>query len=306
MDELFTRYMYYVRATMGNKSTTTEALRKFYERDKYALLNDEQTFENLVVLAHFWNDISNQDSTRFSNRVLRCLFVLNYAPNGMWTYFVSVYFMKNKDKDGGLDDEAFYGFLKKITAFIWTYAVTNPGVNALRTPVFAEMVNIVNGQPVNFAENRFERTKIESIFSNFSFHNARPITKSMVAWWAFHDEAQELLPLETVLEIEHIFPRNRQAKENSLLDERNLHSLGNKALLEKRINIRATDYKFEDKKKYYLGHTRRGVKKDGTKIHELVEMANSLSDFTEADIIDREKRIMAAFIEYLKENDLLK
>lgn len=306
MDELFTRYMYYVRATTGNKSTTTEALRKFYEREKYALLNDEQTFENLVVLAHFWNDVSNQDSTRFSNRVLRCLFVLNYAPNGMWTYFVSVYFMQNKDKDGVLDDEAFYGFLKKITAFIWTYAVTNPGVNALRTPVFAEMVNIVNGQPVNFAENRFERTKIESMFSNFSFHNARPITKSMVAWWAFQDGAQELLPLETVLEIEHIFPRNRQAKENSLLDERNLHSLGNKALLEKRINIRATDYKFEDKKKYYLGLTRRGVKKDGTKIHELVEMANTLSDFTEADIIEREKRIMDAFIEFLKENDLLK
>ncbi len=32
MDELFTRYMYYLRAKEGNKSTTTEALRKFYER----------------------------------------------------------------------------------------------------------------------------------------------------------------------------------------------------------------------------------------------------------------------------------
>lgn len=113
MDELFTRYMYYVRATMGIKSSTTEALRKFYERDSYALLNDEQTFENLVVLAHFWNDVSNQDNTRFSNRVLRRLFVLNYAPNGMWTYFVSVYFMQNKDKDGILEDDAFYAFLKK-------------------------------------------------------------------------------------------------------------------------------------------------------------------------------------------------
>ena len=32
MDELFTRYMYYERAKQGNKSTTTEALRKFYEK----------------------------------------------------------------------------------------------------------------------------------------------------------------------------------------------------------------------------------------------------------------------------------
>lgn len=30
MDELFTRYMYFVRAKMGIVSSTTEALRKFY------------------------------------------------------------------------------------------------------------------------------------------------------------------------------------------------------------------------------------------------------------------------------------
>lgn len=306
MDELFTRYMYYLRATMGNKSTTTEALRKFYEKNNYKLLKNEETFENLVELAHFWNDVSNQDNTRFSNRVLRRLFVLQYAPNGMWTYIVSVYFMQNKDKDGLLEDGAFYDFLQKITAFIWTKSVISPGLNALRTPIFAEMVKITEGLPVDFADNRFELYNVETMFSNYVFSNARPITRSMVAWWAFQDEEQELMPLETVLEIEHIYPRNRLNKEYTLKDEKNLHSLGNKVLLEKRINIRATDYKFEDKRKYYLGLARRGVKKEGTKIHELVEMANNMSDFTEADIMDREKRIIAAFIDYLKENDLLK
>ena len=63
------------------------------------------------------------------------------------------------------------------------------------------------------------------------------------------------MPLETVLEIEHIYARNRQDKEQSLTDIRNLEALGNKALLEKRINIRAADYRFLDKKKYYLGFT---------------------------------------------------
>ena len=33
MDELFTRYMYYERSKQGNKSSTTEALRKFYEKN---------------------------------------------------------------------------------------------------------------------------------------------------------------------------------------------------------------------------------------------------------------------------------
>lgn len=90
MDELFTRYMYYERAKLGIKSSTTEALRKFYERNAYSLLHNDQTFENLIDLANFWNDVQNQNVERFSDRVLRRLFVLNYAPNGMWTYIVSV------------------------------------------------------------------------------------------------------------------------------------------------------------------------------------------------------------------------
>lgn len=307
MDELFTRYMYYSRAKSGNKSSTTEALRKFYERDHYAILRNDETFQDLIVLAHFWEDISNQDKDRFSPRVLRRLFVLNYAPNGMWTYFVSVYFMQNRDEDGMLDDDAFFAFLNKITGFIWTYAVTNPGVNALRTPVYAEMVNIVTGQPVTFAEYKFEAETVESVFANFSFHNARPITKSMIAWWAFQDDDQELLSLETVFEIEHIYARSRQDKEKSLTDTKNLESLGNKALLEKRINIRASDYRFVDKAKYYLGFTNsRNQRKEGTKVAELAALAKTRTDFNESDILARRKQIMDAFLAFLKENDLTK
>lgn len=305
MDELFTRYMYYARAKMGIKSSTTEALRKFYEKDDYDLLKKSSTFDNLIQLAHFWEDISNQDKDRFSQKVLRRLFVLNYAPNGMWTYFVSVYFLQNRDSEGLLDDDAFYAFLNKIIGFIWTYAVTNPGVNALRTPVYAEMVNIVNDQPVTFAGYKFDPSKVESMFYNFSFNNARPITKAMAAWWAFQDDKQELLSLETVFEIEHIYARNRQDKEKSLTDIKNLDALGNKALLEKRINIRAADYRFVDKIKYYRGFTNsRNQKKEGTLVRELLILASDSADFKEADILARSKKIMESFISYLKDNDL--
>lgn len=305
MDELFTRYMYYVRAKKGIKSSTTEALRKFYEKDSYAILKQENTFSNLIDLANFWNDVSNQDKDRFTARILRRLFVLNYAPNGMWTYFVSVYFMQNKDSEGMLNEEQFYNFLNKITGFIWTYAVTTPGVNALRTPVYAEMINLVNNKPVTFADFKFDAGKVRSMFSNFSFNNSRPITKSMISWWAYQDESQELLPLETVLEIEHIYARSRQDKEQSLKDVHNLEALGNKALLEKRINIRAADYRFEDKKKYYTGFTNsRKQEKEGTKIKELINLANNSSDFTEADIEKRTKDIMDKFIGFLSDNGL--
>lgn len=307
MDELFTRYMYYIRAKQGIKSSTTEALRKFYEKDNYTLLKREDMFNDLITLAHFWEDVINQDKDRFSQRILRRLFVLNYAPNGMWTYVVSVFFMQNRDSEGLLDEDQFYRFLSKITGFIWTYAVTNPGVNALRTPIYAEMVSIVNSQPVTFVDFKFEADKVQSMFANFTFNNSRPITKSMLAWWAFQDDDQELFPLETVLEIEHIYARNRYDKDKSLTDVKNLEALGNKALLEKRINIRAADYRFEDKIKYYQGFVNsRNQKKEGTRNHELHHLSETLTDFTEKDILDRNEEIMAKFLDYLRENGLLK
>ncbi len=65
MDELFTRYMYYERERQRNRKTTTEALRKFYEKDKYALLKKEETLENLESLARFWSDIEHQEDIFF-------------------------------------------------------------------------------------------------------------------------------------------------------------------------------------------------------------------------------------------------
>ena len=316
MDELFTRYMYFERAKLKNKSSSTEALRKFYEKDGYALLKKHETFENLKVLADFWNDVSNQSTKRFDYDVLRRLFVLNNAPNNMWTFFVSVYFMKNKDVNGLLEDEAFYTFLDKTTAFIWAYSRTNPGINALRTPMFSEMLNIVEGKPVEFNEFKFESESVKNAFSNYEFTNSRQITKSMLAWWAFYEPlhirnegdedeyeshenySQELLSVETKFEVEHIFSRNRQKLENALKSEKSLELLGNKVLLEKKINIRASDYRFVDKKKYY----------EKSNVSELAELAHNRQqqDFTETDIIERNSNIMESFVEYLRDNNLLK
>ncbi len=219
---------------------------------------------------------------------------------------LSVYYMTYRDPQGMLDENEFYHFLKKITGFIWAYGVTHPGVNALRTPVFAEMVNIVNKRPVNFGDYLFHPEQLQNALNNYTFSNNRTITRSMLTWWAMQDEKQELPALETSFQIEHIFARNRQAQEGSLSNPRNLESLGNKVLLEKRINIRASDYRFADKIKYYAGfENSRKQKVEGTKIKELQDLAATYQNFTEDDIIQRNKKIMMNFQEYLNDNGLL-
>lgn len=305
LDEIFTRYMYYVRATRGIKNTTTEALRKFYEQNGYAILKNEQTFEDLKNLADFWNDVANQEHERFSEKVLRRLFVLNYAPNGMWTYFVSVYYMQHKNEDFLNNDEDFYLFLDRMTAFIWAYSIYRPGVNSLRTPLYQEMINIVNNESVEFKEFKFDEDELRNFIYAYDFYNQRPITKSMLAWWAFNDDSQELLNIYMPFDIEHIYATNRASHEG-MTDARLLEKLGNKSLLEKRINIRASDYKFVDKKKYYEGfNTAQGVSKEGTKIVELQKMADERIDFTEQDIQKRHEDIVDGFIDYLRKNGLL-
>lgn len=307
MDELFTRYMYFIRAKQGNKSSTTEALRKFYEKGKYVILKQDETLPNLKILVDFWNDVYSQNVERFSPNILRKLYILNYAPNGMWTYFLSVYFLHNKNDNEQLDENKLEIFLNKIIAFVWGFSFTNPGVNALRTPVYAEMINVVTNKEVNFNEHKFEENTFKTAINNFEFKNGRPITRSMLTWWAFNDSNQTIPALNTNFDIEHIFARKRQENDKTLINSKNIEALGNKVLLEDKINIRASDYRFNDKVKYYKGFTNeKGQHKAGTIISELSNLATINDDFTEEDIIKRTEEITSQFINYLKQNSLIK
>ena len=217
------------------------------------------------------------------------------------------YFLHNKNEKEQLDEIKLEVFLNKVIAFVWGYAFTNPGVNALRTPVYAEMINIVTDKEVNFDEHKFDENSLLTAINNFEFKNGRPITRSMLTWWAFNNNDQAISTLSTSFDIEHIFARKRQENDKTLSNLKNLEALGNKVLLEDKINIRAADYRFIDKTKYYKGFTNdKGQVKEGTVISELVKLATEKTDFTENDIMNRTEEITSQFVNYLKGNALIK
>jgi len=222
----------------------------------------------------------------------------------MWQNITSVYFLQNKNDEGLLDDDKFKNFLKKITAFIFAYAITNPGVNALRTPVYDEMVNIVNGSDISFSKNKFNEFQTRTLFENYSFTNQRAITRSIITWYAFTFENQQILDITESYELEHIYSRKRQEMEGGLQNEDALESLGNKILLEESINIRASDYHFEDKKKIYSGQLRRGKNKETSKIAELQKIM-SYNEFNESQILQRNQEILDKFFDLLRSENLL-
>lgn len=304
MDDLFARYMYYLRAKEGNRDTTTESLRRFYSKDKFARLRNDKAINDLSSLVSLWQNVAEQNNDYFTSDVLRQLFILDNAPNGMWQYLLSVYFLTNRDSNNELDNGDLHRFLNKTIAFVWAYALQRPGVNALRTPVYDEMVNIVNGQFNNFQKYRFDSTQLRSIMGTFEFTNQRSITRSMLTWYAFTFDGQATPSLSTRFDIEHIYSRQRQKMEHGLSNDKLLDSLGNKILLEQSINIKASDYHFVDKKKFYMGEMRRRGDKNPSAIAELREIVK-LPDFTEQTIIEREQRIVNRFIAYLANEHLL-
>ena len=223
---------------------------------------------------------------------------MSWAPYNIWAYVVSIYFMGNRR----LDEEKFFNFLNKITAMLLMYAITNPGVQAIRRPFFVEFQNILHGRPLEFRQFKQPEKILREQLKNINFSNQRAITGSMLAWWTFYDDAQNLPPIGMDLHIEHILAKKRQELHNVLKNSAALEFLGNKSLLEKTINIRASDYRLVDKKIFYLGD---GKSKLGTFNLELRDLAETRNDFTEEDIIERNEKIFEAFIEYLRENNLL-
>lgn len=86
-----------------------------------------------------------------------------------------------------------------------------------------------------------------------------------------------------------------------------MEALGNKAMLEKTINIRASDFRFADKRKYYEGFIdAKGVQRPRTANHELLKLVETKDDFTEQDIVARTNRIIDTFVDSLGELGLLR
>lgn len=306
LDEVFTQYMYHLRAKDKIRSTTIQGLRNFFEKDQYAALKNNHALDELTTLAKFWEAVSRQSSDAFSESVLRRLFVLNYAPNRMWTYFVSAYYL-NQYADNGdsdkhavrvLDQNEFADLLNQLTLLIWLNAIRGRSVAALRAPIFKAMVSIAINDKPSFSLKEYTYEQALAAFTNYGFSNRRTMTKPMLVWWALQREGQSVPDLGMQYDIEHIYAKKRNEVE-PLEEKWLLESLGNKSILEKRVNIRASDYRFADKKKIYL------MDKHGTQVQELRDLAIR-DDFTEEDIEQRNRQIQEAFLNAVVDAEIIK
>ena len=151
--------MFYKLAERNN--TKRIGLRRFFEENDYRQLKSEATFNDLVMLAEFWNNVYNQNTDFFNEKELKNLFILNYSTNKVWTQFISAYYLYNKNDNGIIEDTAsFERFLEKAIAFITAYSMLDMDTSDFRVPIDSEMKNIVNGREIEFTNsNLYHYTK---------------------------------------------------------------------------------------------------------------------------------------------------
>jgi len=295
LDHIFRYYTHVLRARNNDKSKEI-GLRSFYADKKYERLKNSNLIEEIDALANFWlyinTDIEpDEDNTytiSISNRkYLHCLFCY---PNDYWKYVISVFFIKNRYSD--TFDLDLNILLKKLTAFLFVKFIEAPTVNAIKDDIFAVCISIYNS---NEFLTKFTLNE-ELIIPRIEGYSSSKISKALLLLDAYLNPLQKNLIPETV-DIEHIFPKKWQDTNYNgwKIDDAQdfLDRFGNKVILEKRLNIRAGNGYFGEKKqKYKLSH-----------IANVIDLSKyPKDDWTKNDIENRETEFKSRLLSFFKEH----
>lgn len=300
MDELFIKYMFYKRALEGDTGLLTKSARTYFEKEDYSALRQDGVFPTLLEIANFWNEVSEQNTALYSTEVLKRFSIILNASTLLPSHFVTAYHLIYREAT----DEQLLDVLDRLIACTLLYAICRPGQDNLRNPLYSEMKEFAHGRPVDFSKYAlWTEAEIRLLFEKFRV-SRNQVTKFLLFWYAYNNPKQELIPTDKKITVEHIFPKQRAAVQGALRNPESVELLGNKSIMESSLNIRASDYRFEDKRAYYLGT--RNDKKSKTMIADLLELAANKTDFTEQDIEERTERIFQTLIAFLRRYDLVK
>ncbi len=290
MDQLFRYYSHIIRAKENNRNQE-KALRKFYSDNDHKYLAQKGLIEELASLCEFWVAINKREDN-FNDKNIpfnakKYLHCLSIYPNEYWKFTTSVFYHCNKNENDF--SEKFVDFLKKITAFLISKFIERPSVNAIKSDIYNSCINIYENKSLNFAYN----IKKEDIQED---SGASRINRCLILLHAYLDKDQKDL-IDSNWEIEHIFPRRWQDTNYNGWNETDakeyLEKLGNKIAIGKKLNIRAGNGYFGQKKNQY----------SQSKISVLKKLSKyPANDWTKDDIKKREEDFTKDIWSFLNTN----
>ncbi|MCE3040285.1 DUF262 domain-containing protein [Helicobacter anatolicus] len=248
MDFLFRNYMHVIRAR--NKIKTSEiGLRPFFIKEYKNVLQDNNIMNEIEILGKFWN---GEFDDLYGYRSLQYYEVLKKLPNEYWKYLNSVYYMYCQDKKINYFDKH-EKILAKIIANFLVKLINKPTIAEVKPIVFNAYTSLYSKGELDFQTDTKQILENEILFKKQFFKTKRhiPALLTLNLYIKYPDQKTD-----TKAEIEHIFPKTTQWRPsytgwNKEEAESYIESIGNKMWLEKRLNIKAGNNYFDEKKEKY-------------------------------------------------------
>lgn len=292
MDFIFLNYMHIVRARQGDRGNVI-GLRKFFIEKNREILQDCKTFEEIQALTEYWCEVYDEF---LSPRAHQFYHILSMIPNDYWMYLDSAYYFYGKDKgknffaDGELEK-----FMARVISNFLVKLIEKPTIATIKPITFNAYTSLYKEGVLDFRTNTKQILENKEFFRQ-QFFKAKSLIPSLLLLNLYLKYPQQESDIKA--EIEHIFPKTTNWRSSYTGWDKDeaypyIESIGNKMWLEKRLNIKASNDYFDDKKEKY--------KK--SKFLEAQEMANNpKNDWLKADIEARNEEIFERLYQFFSEN----
>ena len=319
MGFLFTQYEHIIRALHNEVDTVIPSPLEFFTKKDKAnskskkvnfganddMLVKDETLDNIKELANFWSNPKEY----MSYEAQKYFDILSIFQNRLWQMVLSMCFYEYKPEKNPIDSNIFDEVLPQIVSYcaigliygkggnaglFWGFMKANINIKEKKDKIFESSLNISNlAMPkleyfLDFSTKALPK-QIRFILSIYVL-----IYDNKQEWeWNHNKKNYSVIKGE----IEHIFPQKWQnTNYNSWNIEdakKYLEQIGNKMLIEKKINIEAGNGYFGKKKEKY---------KD-SKFLEAKELANyPKDDWLKEDIEKRNEEIYERLKEFFAKN----
>lgn len=255
IQDLFTYYMFYLRASKNDTNTSSVAMRKYYAGPKgdFLLLQNPRLMDDLETIAELLKIMNrNQDAEsplEGKMPVLQILDAFNYYPNEFGKYSIIIFYLAHHSKPGF--SETYLAFLKKFIALATMKFALEPSVNSIKGEGLKLNAAIIGSMHPVFDFGVQPQMAKDALKTP----NAKMV-QLLLCLLAYIDPDQKEL-LKQKWQIEHILPQSQKWQEVFLKGvpkneiKEWVENFGNKIPLEGKINATASDDCFRIKKYYY-------------------------------------------------------
>ncbi len=298
MEFLFRLCMHVVRAQHKDKSREI-SLRSFFLDKHRGILKDGVVMQNITKIKQYW-----YAGSRYTLRSKQFYSVLGLIDNEHWKYLDCAYYMYclDRGKDYLKNHEE---LLMRLCAHFLLYTISKNTIK-LKTLIHnaytslyqsgtmdfqAQSQDILAGKLLCTKNNRTFRAQFDGAQSS------KKLTKALLALNLYLKYPQQILEGCEKREIEHIFPQTTQWRKNytgwdKIKAKPFIESIGNKILLEKPLNIKASNGYFDDKKAQY-------AKSKFLEAQDLAKLPQS--DWLQTDIEARTEEIYTRLHAFFKQ-----